>query len=45
MPYSIRRKSKRCFQVKNKKSGRVASKCTTLQKAKRQVRLLQFKDG
>jgi hypothetical protein len=40
MPYFIRkRKSKNCYSVKTKK--RMHSKCTTLKKAKAQVRLLQ----
>jgi hypothetical protein len=39
MPYSITRK-KSCVQVQNKKSKRIASKCTTMKKAKRQIRLL-----
>jgi hypothetical protein len=39
MPYSIIRK-KSCVQVQNKNSKRIASKCTTMKKAKRQIRLL-----
>lgn len=40
MPYTIRRR-KRCFQVVNKKSKRVFSKCSTKAKASRQLRLLR----
>lgn len=40
MPYTIRKvKSKNCYSVKKRK-GRYFSKCTTLSKAKKQVRLL-----
>lgn len=38
MPYFIR-KLKKCYSVKSK--GKTHSKCTTLKKAKSQVRLLQ----
>lgn len=38
MPYSIRKvRNQQCYAVKNTVSG---AKCTTLEKAKRQVRLL-----
>jgi hypothetical protein len=46
MPYEIRKvRGKRCYSVKKKtktktKSKRVFAKCTTLKKAKAQVRLL-----
>jgi len=40
MPYTIRR-HKRCYQVVNKKSKRVFSKCSTKTKASRQLRLLR----
>jgi hypothetical protein len=40
MPYTIRRR-KRCYQVVNKKSKRVFSKCSTKTKASRQLRLLR----
>lgn len=40
MPYTIRRR-KRCYQVVNKKSKRVFSKCSTKAKASRQLRLLR----
>ena len=42
MPYIIRKvRNKSCWMVKNPVSGRVFSKCTTLEKAKRQLRLLE----
>lgn len=40
MPYTIRRR-KRCFQVINRKSRRIYSKCTTKSKAQKQMRLLR----
>ena len=43
MPYIIRKVSnKRCYSVskREKKGKRVLAKCTTLKKAKKQVRLL-----
>lgn len=40
MPYTVRRR-KRCFQVVNRKSKRVYSKCTTKTKANKQIRLLR----
>lgn len=45
MPYTIKRRKMRnrnkvCFSVVNKKN-RKFSKCTTLQKAKKQIRLLR----
>lgn len=41
MPYVIRKKSnQKCYTVKNKKTKKIHSKCTTLEKAKKQVRLL-----
>ena len=43
MPYIIRKK-KNCYTVKNKKTKRVHSYCTTLVKAKKQVRLLNAID-
>jgi hypothetical protein len=42
MPYSMRRLTRRnCWQVKNTKSGRLFSKCSTKKKAKKQLRLLR----
>ena len=40
MPYTIRRR-KNCYQVINRKSKRVFSKCTTELQAKKQIRLLR----
>jgi hypothetical protein len=42
MPYVIRKvRGKSCYSVRKRdKTGRYLSKCTTLKKAKRQVRLL-----
>ena len=42
MPYVMRKLSKRrCYSVKNKKTKRVMSKCTSKKKAIRQMRLLR----
>ena len=41
MPYTIRKvRNKNCFEVKNKITGRVYAKCTTKDKANKQLRLL-----
>ena len=41
MPYTIRKVSnKNCYKVMNKKTKRVFAKCTTKEKAKKQLRLL-----
>ena len=41
MPYTIRKlRNSSCYSVKNSDTGRYHSKCTTLKKAKSQVRLL-----
>ena len=45
MPYSLRKlPNKNCYRVFNSKTKRVHSKCTSLAKAKRQIRLLQAID-
>jgi hypothetical protein len=45
MPYTIRKvPNKKCFRVTNKKTKRVLAKCTTMKKAKKQVRLLNAID-
>jgi hypothetical protein len=48
MPYSMRKLpgKKNCYRVTSKKNGRtrVHSKCTTLKKAKAQIRLLNAMD-
>ena len=42
MPYTIRKvRNKNCYSVRTRKSKRVMAKCTTKEKAKKQVRLLQ----
>ena len=41
MPYTIRKVSnKNCYKVMNRKTKRVFAKCTTKEKAKKQLRLL-----
>lgn len=41
MPYATRKlHSKSCYRVYNTKNKRVTAKCTTLAKAKKQLRLL-----
>jgi len=41
MPYTIRKVSKKnCYKVMNRKTKRVFAKCTTKEKAKKQLRLL-----
>ena len=45
MPYSLRKvPRKRCYQVYNRKTKRIFSKCTTLSRAKKQMRLLNAID-
>jgi hypothetical protein len=45
MPYSIRKVPKKsCYRVLNKRSKRVLAKCTTMKKAKKQIRLLKAID-
>ena len=42
MPYTIRHlRKKNCYQVVNKKTRKVFSKCTTKENAKKQIRLLR----
>lgn len=41
MPYTIRKVPKKdCYKVMNRKTKRVFAKCTTKEKAKKQLRLL-----
>ncbi len=41
MPYTIRKvKNRNCYSVKNKKSKKIRSKCTSKTNAKKQVKLL-----
>ncbi len=45
MPYIIRKvRNQDCYKVINKETKKVHSKCTTLLKAQRQVRLMQAVD-
>lgn len=42
MPYKIRKvNNKSCYKVYNKRTKKVYAKCSTLENAKKQVRLLQ----
>ena len=42
MPYSMRKvPKKKCYRVSNKKTKRVMAKCTTKERATRQMRLLR----
>ena len=42
MPYTTRKvRNRRCFKVYNKKSKRVFAKCTSKNKANRQIKLLR----
>lgn len=46
MPFIIRKvRNKNCYEVKNKLTGVVHSKCTTKEKAVKQVRLLHLIEG
>jgi len=41
MPYSVRKvRGKSCYRVMNKKTKKVYSKCTSIENAKKQIRLL-----
>ena len=42
MPYTIRKvRNKNCYSVRTTKSKRIMAKCTTKEKARKQVRLLR----
>lgn len=42
MPYTLRKvRGKNCYSVRNKRTKRAFSKCTTKEKAKKQLRLLR----
>ena len=42
MPYTIKHlRKKKCYSVRNRKTKKVFSKCTSLEKAKKQERLLR----
>ena len=44
MPYEIHKLGKRYVQVRNKDTRVIKSKKTTIEKAKKQIRLLKYKD-
>jgi hypothetical protein len=42
MPYSLRKvPNKKCYRIRNRYTKRVFAKCTSLEKAKKQLRLLR----
>jgi len=42
MPYTLRKvRNKNCYSLKNKNTGKIYSKCTSKDKAKKQLRLLR----
>jgi hypothetical protein len=46
MPYTIRKvPNKNCYRVTNKQTKKVLAKCTTMEKAKKQLRLLNAIDN
>jgi hypothetical protein len=45
MPYEIKHVSKNKFQVINRISGKIHSRGTTLEKAEKQVRLMEYLDA
>lgn len=46
MPYTIRKvPNKKCYRVTNKQTKKVLAKCTTMEKAKKQLRLLNAIDN
>ena len=45
MPYELRRKNSKCWEVINPKTGEIHSKCTTKKKGEAQIRLLQSLQG
>ena len=44
MPYKIKRLNKKNVQVINKDNGKIKSKKTTIEKAKKQIKLLHMKE-
>lgn len=45
MPYLIQKvRNKNCFKVINKETGRILARCTTREKAEKQIRLLHMID-
>lgn len=46
MPYIIRKvRNKNCYEVKNKNTGKINAKCSTKNKAKKQVKMLEMIDN
>ena len=45
MPHEIIKLGKKYVQVKNKDTGAIKAKKTTIEKAKKQIKLLQWKDN
>jgi hypothetical protein len=45
MPYELRRKNQKCWEVINPKTGELHSKCTTKKKGEAQIRLLESLEG
>ena len=41
MPIVINKRSNKCYEVRNIVSNKIHAKCTTLEKAKKQMRLLE----
>ena len=44
MPYKIRKLGKYYVQVRKKSNGAIKAKKTTIEKAKKQIKVLQWKD-
>ena len=44
MPYEIIKLGKKYVHVRNKDNGTIKAKKTTIEKAKKQIRLLEYKD-
>ena len=44
MPYKIIKLGKQYFEVKNKDNGTIKSKKTTIEKARKQIKLLKYLD-
>jgi len=45
MPYEIKKVSKSKYQVINKITGKIHAKGTTLEKAKKQIKLMEYLDS
>ena len=44
MPYEIRKLKNQYFQVRNKDTGQIKAKKSTIEKAKKQIKLLNWKE-